>query len=134
MKKDIDTKRIDTLKKIALKLQDILLNDRQLCDFELIVTGAFSPLKGYMVSSDYESVLDRMRLQDGTLWPLPICLDISEMQSKNIEAGQSIALRDSEGFLLAVMHVLDIWPIKSWGGNEWSDLSPGIHFTGPSTR
>ncbi len=111
VKKDIDTKRIDTLKKIALKLQDILLNDRQLCDFELIATGAFSPLKGYMVSSDYESVLDRMRLQDGTLWPLPICLDISEMQSKNIEPGQSIAVRDSEGFLLAVMHVQDIWPI-----------------------
>jgi sulfate adenylyltransferase len=111
VKKDIDTKRIDTLKKIALKLPDIILNDRQLCDFELIATGVFSPLKGYMVSSDYESVLDRMRLQDDTLWPVPVCLDISEIQSRSIEAGQSVAVRDQEGFLLSVMHVEDIWPI-----------------------
>lgn len=107
----MDTKRIDKLKKVALKLPDIVLNDRQLCDFELIATGVFSPLKGYMVSSDYESVLDRMRLQDGSLWPVPVCLDISEIDSRRLEPGQSVAVRDPEGFLLAVMHVQDIWPI-----------------------
>jgi len=59
----VDQERSVLLKDIALNLPDITLNDRQLCDFELLATGAFSPLDGFMTRSDYESVLDRMRLQ-----------------------------------------------------------------------
>lgn len=103
--------RQNLLKDIAMNLSDIALNDRQMCDLELLATGVFSPLKGFLSRSDYESVLDRMRLQDDTLWPIPICLGVSENMAKTLEAGQSIALRDPEGFLLAVMHVEDIWPI-----------------------
>jgi len=106
----VDSDRAGLLKEIAMSLPDIALNDRQMCDLELLANGAFSPLKGFMVRSDYESVLDRMRLQDGSLWPVPICLDVSATQAKSLEAGQSVALRDPEGFLLAVMHVSDIWP------------------------
>ena len=109
----VDAQRRGLLKEIAMSLPDIALNDRQMCDLELLATGAFSPLKGFMVRSDYESVLDRMRLQDGSLWPIPVCLDISEIQAKSLEAGQSVALRDPEGFLLAVMHVSDIWPVDA---------------------
>ncbi len=107
----VDEDRSALLKEISLSLPDISLNDRQLCDLELLATGAFSPLDGFMVRSDYESVLDRMRLQSDILWPLPICLDISDTQARNIEGGQSVAIRDPEGFLLAVMHVEDIWPV-----------------------
>jgi sulfate adenylyltransferase len=107
----VDDERAAILKEIALKLPDITLNERQLCDLELLATGVFSPLRGFMTRSDYESVLDRMRLQDGTLWPIPVCLDIHETQARSLEAGQSVALRDPEGFLLAVMHVADIWPL-----------------------
>ncbi len=106
----VNSERAGLLKEIAMSLPDIALNDRQMCDLELLASGAFSPLKGFMVRSDYESVLDRMRLQNGLLWPVPICLDVSETQAKSLEAGQSVALRDPEGFLLAVMHVSDIWP------------------------
>ncbi len=106
-----DDDRSKKLKEVAMDLKDIILDDRQLCDFELISTGAFSPLEGFMKRSDYESVLDRMQLQNGLFWPLPICLGISETLSRNLEAGQSVAIRDPEGFLLAVMHVEDIWPI-----------------------
>ncbi len=106
----VNAERAGLLKEIAMSLPDIALNDRQMCDLELLACGAFSPLRGFMVRSDYESVLDRMRLQDGTLWPVPICLDVSETQAKSLEAGQSVALRDPEGFLLAVLHVSDIWP------------------------
>jgi len=63
-----------------------------------------------MVQADYEPVCDRMRLADGTLWPIPICLDVSEIRAKGLEAGQSVAIRDPEGFLLGVMHLEDIWP------------------------
>ncbi|MCP4683092.1 MAG: adenylyltransferase, partial [Desulfobacterales bacterium] len=107
----VDAKRASVLKEVALTLSDITLNDRQRCDLELLANGAFSPLKGFMTRTDYESVLDRMRLQNNVLWPIPICLDISETQGRTLEAGQSVALRDPEGFLLAIMHIEDIWPI-----------------------
>ncbi len=93
-------------------MPDIILNDRQICDFELLITGVFSPLKGFMKQIDYESVLDRMRLETGELWPIPICLDIPESLALTLEKGQSVALRDPEGFLLGIMNVEDIWPIN----------------------
>jgi sulfate adenylyltransferase len=105
----VDPERAALLKNISTDLASITLDDRQLCDFELLTTGAFSPLTGFMNRSNYESVLDRMKLQDGTLWPVPICLDISETAARPLEAGQSVVIRDPEGFLLAIMHVEDIW-------------------------
>jgi len=107
----VDAERAALLKEISLNLPDLTLNDRQLCDLELLATGAFSPLEGFMSRADYESVLDRMRLQDETLMPIPVCLDVKDMQAKQLEAGQSVALRDPEGYLLAVLHIEDIWPI-----------------------
>jgi sulfate adenylyltransferase len=108
----VDAERAALLKEISLDLPDITLNDRQLCDLELLATGAFSPLEGFLSRADYESVLDRMRLQNETLWPIPICLDVNDIQARNLEGGQSAALRDPEGFLLAVLHIEDIWPVK----------------------
>lgn len=107
----VDRERAAVLRDLSMHLNSITLNDHQLCDIELLTTGAFSPLKGFMVRMDYESVLDRMQLQVGTAWPLPICLGVSEKQGRQIECGQSVAVRDPEGFLLAIMHVEDIWPI-----------------------
>lgn len=128
----VDSRRSTMLKQLSMGLSSITLDDRQLCDFELLTTGAFSPLTGFMTRSNYESVLDRMKLQDGTRWPIPICLDVSETAAKNLEAGQSIAIRDPEGFLLAVMHVEDIWtPDKEKEASllfRTSDPShPGVH-------
>jgi sulfate adenylyltransferase len=108
----VDAKRAGLLKEIALNLPDITLNERQLCDLELLAMGAFSPLEGFMTRSDYASVIDRMRLQNDVLWPIPICLDVDELQARSLEAGQSIALRDPEGYLLAVLHIEDIWPLE----------------------
>jgi sulfate adenylyltransferase len=107
----VDDQRADKLKEIVLNLPDVTLNDRQLCDLELLSTGAFSPLTGFMTRSDFESVLDRMRLQNDLLWPIPICLDIDELQAHRLEVGQSVALRDPEGFLLAILHIEDIWRV-----------------------
>ena len=107
----VDESRAALLKDIAANLPDITLIERHLCDLELLATGGFSPLRGFMTRADYEPVLDRMRLQNGTLWSLPICLDVSEVKARRLEAGQSAALRDAEGFLLAVIHIEDIWPV-----------------------
>jgi len=108
----VNEERATMLKNIALNLPDITLNDRQLCDLELLATGVFSPLDGFMTRPDYEAVLDRMRLQSGVLWPIPVCLSISDTKSRTLEAGQSLALRDHEGFLLAIMHIEDMWSVN----------------------
>jgi sulfate adenylyltransferase len=85
------------------------LTPRQLCDLELLMTGAFSPLRGFLTRSDYESVCESMRLEDGTLWPIPIMLDVPEQMTTELGPGASLALRDPEGVMLAVLHVEDIW-------------------------
>jgi len=106
----VDAERAALLKQLAMDLPEVVLNERHMCDLELLATGAFSPLTGFMVQADHAAVCDRMRLSDGTLWPIPICLDVSEDRARRLEAGQSVALRDPEGFLLGVMHLADIWP------------------------
>ncbi|MCA1787407.1 MAG: adenylyltransferase, partial [Desulfobacteraceae bacterium] len=107
----VDEEQHQILKELTSTMPDVILNERQICDFELLVTGVFSPLKGFMTRMDYESVLDRMRLTTGELWPVPICLDVHEALGRTLEAGQSVVLRDPEGFLLAVMTVADVWPM-----------------------
>ena len=64
--------------KEAVKLKSITLNDRQVCDLELILNGAFNPLTGFMNKKDYNAVLNTMRLDNGKLWPIPITLDIDQ--------------------------------------------------------
>lgn len=85
------------------------LNKRQLCDLELLLNRAFYPLAGYLDRDDYENVLDSMRLCDGTLWPIPICLDVEEKTALSLSSGQLVSLNDEEGFLLAILTVRDIW-------------------------
>jgi sulfate adenylyltransferase len=85
------------------------LTARQVCDLELLMNGGFNPLKGFMSEADYDGVVDRMRLADGTLWPIPITLDVSEKFAQGIEPGQDIALRDAEGVILAILSVTDKW-------------------------
>ena len=85
------------------------LTPRQTCDLDLLMNGAFSPLEGFLSKEDYESVCDSMRLTDGTLWPMPITLDVTEAFAGEIAEGETIALRDSEGVLLATLEIADIW-------------------------
>ena len=86
------------------------LTPRQICDLELLLSGAFSPLCGFMTKAEYESVCHHMRLTTGLLWPIPIVLDVSETFAKSLKREISkIALRDGEGVMLAVLHVEDVW-------------------------
>ena len=81
------------------------LTMRQLCDLEMLLNGAFSPLEGFMGADDYQAVLADMRLASGVLWPMPITLDVTEEFAETIEPGKRIALRDQEGVLIATMEV-----------------------------
>ena len=90
------------------------LTPRQICDLELLMNGGFYPLRGFLSEADYDGVVANMRLADGTLWPMPINLDVSEDFAAKVEPGQDIALRDQEGVILAILSVTDKWvPNKS---------------------
>jgi sulfate adenylyltransferase len=90
------------------------LTQRQVCDLELLMNGGFHPLKGFLTEADYDGVVENMRMADGSLWPMPITLDVSQAFSDKVEPGQDIALRDPEGVILAILSVTDKWtPDKS---------------------
>ena len=102
----------DSSQKLKVEAADLTswdLSPRQICDLELLMNGGFNPLKGFLTEADYNGVVDNMRLEDGTLWPMPITLDVSEEFADKIELGQDIALRDQEGVILGTMTVTDRW-------------------------
>ena len=104
-----DDDRCLALKKSMRDVPSWTLSERQNCDIELLINGAFSPLTGFMGRADYESVCDTMSLVDGTFWPIPITLDVPEDLAGRLSAGKDLALRDQEGVLIAVLHVDDIY-------------------------
>lgn len=109
------------------------LTPRQLCDIELVLNGAFSPLEGFLSSGDYNSVLETMRLSSGVLWPMPITLDVTKSFADTLEIGGKLALRDQEGVLVATMNVEDIWvPDKKAEAEQVFGTSleahPAVHY------
>lgn len=100
-----------TIPQTATQLISLTLNQRQVCDLELLASGGFAPLQGFMAQQDYNSVLDNMRLADGTLWPMPITLDVDETMVASLHIGMSLALRDPEGLLLGTLCISDIWEV-----------------------
>lgn len=108
------------------------LTDRQLCDLELLLNGAFSPLDGFLGRADYDSVLSSMRLANKLVWPIPINLDVSKEFAAGLHDGDRIALRDPEGVLIATMQISDRWqPDKTqearsvYGTDD--EAHPGVH-------
>ena len=109
------------------------LTPRQVCDLELLMNGGFSPLKGFNSQADYDGVVDEMRLADGTLWPIPITLDVSDKFADSVAPGTRIALRDAEGVILAIMTVSDKWTpdkaheaAKVFGADDLAH--PAVHY------
>ncbi len=99
----------EALKRHASTLPSWNLGPRQLCDLELLLCGAFSPLEGFLGRADYAAVCQDMRLADGTLWPIPVTLDVSEAFAASLRGGDEVALRDAEGVVLAVLEIADAW-------------------------
>ena len=95
------------LQEESINYSSLTLNDRQLCDLEMLLNGGFSPLKGCLGEADYNSVLEKNQLSDNTVWPIPITLDVSEEFSKELKAGDKIVLRDHEGVALGILNISD---------------------------
>ena len=105
----VDDERAADLKKQSADWPSWDLTPRQLCDLELLLSGGFSPLRGFLSRADYESVRDSMRLADGTLWPMPVTLDLPDDVASTLGSGTTLALRDPEGVMLAALHVTEVW-------------------------
>ena len=101
--------RAQKMKIEAAELVSWDLTPRQICDLELLMNGGFNPLKGFLSLADYNGVVENMRLAAGTLWPIPITLDVSQEFADSVDLGQDIALRDQEGVILATITVTDSW-------------------------
>jgi sulfate adenylyltransferase len=97
----------DGLLQRAERFTKVILGPRALSDLEMISTGVFSPLTGFMVSEDYESVVETMRLKNGLIWSLPITLPVGEEEANEIRVGEEVALADGTGRVLATMIVED---------------------------
>ncbi len=91
-----------------------ILTERQLCDLELIMNGAFYPLKGFLNFEDYKNVLSHMRLADGTLWPMPIVLD----SNVKYNIGDEITLSDTNLTPLALLKVESVFTPNREKENE----------------
>jgi sulfate adenylyltransferase len=85
------------------------LTRRQLCDLELLAGGGFAPLDGFLGEDDYRGTCESMRLASGTLWPIPVTLDIPEETLAAVDPPGTLALRDAEGVMLAALHVTEAW-------------------------
>jgi len=115
----VDSQRREILLRESVHFPSIFLTDRQLCDLELLLTGAFSPLNGFLNQADYRCVLETMRLSSGLLWSIPITLDITEQDAERLMGHRLIALRDVTGLLVAVLHPEDCWMPDKKEEAEW---------------
>ena len=129
----LDSTGVGQEKKKARDYKSWDLTDRQLCDLELLLNGGFSPLDGWLTQVEYESVLKTMRLPGGVLWPMPVTLDVTDSFAGQLKVGETIALRDPEGVLVATLAISDLWrPDKAaearavFGTTD--ELHPGVSY------
>ena len=100
--------KADALRSDAGSLPRIPIDARSLADLEMIAVGGFSPLTGFLGEADYGAVLERMRLADGTVWPIPIVLAVDGDVSMRLQAGRSAALVH-DGEIVGVIDVEEMF-------------------------
>jgi sulfate adenylyltransferase len=131
----------EILKQESANYPRVTLTQRQICDLELLMNGAYSPLTGFMCEDDYNAVVDNMRLANGLLWPMPITFDVTKafIEQHKINTSSKIALQDGEGFMLAVLSVSSIWtPDKEQEAEKIYGTGsldhPGVHYLKEKTH
>jgi len=117
----------------AGSLERIVLNEREISDLEMIATGAFSPLTGFMCQADYLSVLEYSRLPRGLPWTIPITLAVGKREAERYRPGDDIALYDGLGNLLGILSLYEKWEFdkekearKVYGTTD--EAHPGVKY------
>jgi pyruvate kinase len=98
------TKKTYTTEELSL-LPRLSISEDHFMDLEQIALGAYSPLSGFMNKENLKSVLDNMRLVDGTIWPLPILLDVHKTVADTLKINNDVALCSPEGEVVAVLEL-----------------------------
>ncbi|MBX3473542.1 MAG: sulfate adenylyltransferase [Planctomycetes bacterium] len=97
------------LLEISRELPRVKLNERELSDLELIANGAFSPLTGFLTEKEYHSVVNDLRLPDGTVWALPITLAVDADTAGAARLDTLVALSDEQDAVVGVLTVQSIY-------------------------
>src|SRR5271154_7100021 len=99
------------LRAYAAKLPTVTLGQRELADLEMLASGAFSPLTGFMGQADYNRSRDEMRLANSVPWSIPITLGVEEAEVKKLSVGEDVALTTEDGARLATMTISEIYKV-----------------------
>jgi pyruvate kinase len=104
---------LDATKSVEMDFHNLMkleVDENVLMDLEQIGIGGYSPLKGFLCKKDYKSVLDNMKLSDGTLWPIPITLTITKEEKDKIKLGDNIAIISAiDKSIYGFMNIEDIF-------------------------
>src|SRR2546421_4133757 len=91
----------------------------ELADLELLLSGAYAPLTGFLGRADLVSLARRGRLADGTAWPVAVTLEAPDEAVADIDPGNPLrrvlVLTDPEGAPVAAVDALDVWPTRAGG-------------------
>ncbi len=115
--------RGQAIRQEAREMVSLDLDWRQMCQLEQLLTGAFSPLSGYMNRAEMTGVLTDLKLPDGCFWPQPVMLAVSEKAARGLAPGKAVSLRDGEGFMPAILHVSEVWPADPEGEKRQAESS-----------
>lgn len=102
-------KEFVSLQNDAKNLLSIKVSKKVQCDLEMIAIGAFSPLKGFVNSNDYKSIIKNMRLSNGVVWPIPITLQINEETYNKVKNKDKVILESENGKAIAVLFITEIF-------------------------
>lgn len=100
---------VKTLKLEAIKLVSIIVSKRVLCDIEMLAIGAFSPLCGFVGKKDYETIVEKMRLSNDLVWPIPITLSVQKDEYERIKNQKQIALKNDLNEAVAILSLKEIY-------------------------
>lgn len=95
----------------AESLPSVKLDSRAASDVELIATGAFSPLEGFLRKEDYSSVVHRTRLASGILFPIPLTLSVAPEEARRYTEGKDVGLVDANGRAAGILRVDEMYPL-----------------------
>src|SRR5260370_33579213 len=89
--REVTGRERDRLVQAAINMPVLRLNAREISELEMIATGAYSPLEGFLDRSDYSSVCTRMRLTSGVAWPIPITLSITTGRARMLRQFENVS-------------------------------------------
>ncbi|MCR2822813.1 sulfate adenylyltransferase [Lederbergia panacisoli] len=101
--REVNDNEREKLLKRAAQLPSLTISEWTISDLELVAIGGFSPLIGFMNQSDYLSVINKMRLENGLVWSIPITLPVSFEEASLFSIGQEIALTGEDDIIYGTL-------------------------------